>query len=276
MSNLLNSKEMALFTSQGFLRFDELIDRELCQEFFDYINNPESRQYRPQGQLIWDVWQEDSPIGRFINHPGIQKIIHSLVGKNARYDHHFPHMTHPGKGLQHLHQDAEYDPREHQFDIQISMYPQDTSLEMGGTRFLPSSHFRKVNESTIGRYQHIKGMQQMVCKAGTVLVWHTGLWHAAQPNVSADKIRYMFKLRLNPMEKQVRLFDTSDLNDPEIAKILNQQHLWHGQSERRELINRIKFWRYISDQADFDLDMWMSRLESDVNPTYYSRSQVMN
>jgi hypothetical protein len=272
MNNLLNSKEMALFTKQGFLRFDEMIDTDLCKEFFSYMENPESKQYQPQGQLLWDVWDEKSPIGKIIHHPDMIKIIHSLVGKKPRYDHHFPHKTHPGKGLQHLHQDAEYDMREHQFDIQISLYPQDTSLEMGGTRFLPSSHFRKVNEATIGRYQHIRGMQQMVCKAGTVLVWHTGLWHAAQPNISENKTRYMFKLRLNPMEKQQRLFDTFDLNDVEVSQILNQTYLWHGQSHRRELFNRIKFWRYISDQPDYDLDMWMTRNENSTH--YYKRSQV--
>ena len=38
----------------------------------------------------------------------------------------------------------------------------------------------------------------------------------------------MYKLRLNPTKPQVLNFDTSDLDDPEIDKILNANHGWEG------------------------------------------------
>ena len=38
---------------------------------------------------------------------------------------------------------------------------------MGGTRYIPGSHFRMVNEFAIARY-HNRGQKHVVCPAGTV------------------------------------------------------------------------------------------------------------
>ena len=269
-SELLNVKQMAEFTANGFLRFDEVIPRELCEKFYDYLRDPKQKIYKKRGQLLWDTWEEGTPVYEFIRHPIVKGLIYSLVGRNPRYDHHFPHETRPGSRVQALHQDAEFDPRRTAFDIQISFFPQDTPKLLGGTRFLPSSHFRKVNESVIGRYQHIKGMVQCECKAGTVVVWHTDLWHGAQPNQSQDQIRYMFKLRLNPMERQQKLFDTTGYDSQEVRQILSKRFTWHGQSSRREEFMRARFWRELTGQYDFDLDMWNLRNEAIPTNRYFN------
>ena len=52
----------------------------------------------------------------------------------------------------------------------------------GGTRFVPGSHLRRVRASGLDRYHHIAGEEQFAGPAGTVVVFHHGLWHAGQPN----------------------------------------------------------------------------------------------
>ena len=118
---------------------------------------------------------------------------------------------------------------------------------------LPGSHYRRISESDIARYQNFLGQVPIVCEAGTIAVAHHGIWHCAQPNLTDNK-RTMFKLRLNPTVKQCRLWNTTDMNNPEINKILGTNHGWYGKristrggesyqvlalSHRRRLVRRI-------------------------------------
>ena len=77
---------------------------------------------------------------------------------------------------------------------------------MGGTRYHPGTHLRIVNEMAIAKYQNILGQKSIVCKPGTIGIFHSGLWHGAGVNFS-ENIRYMFKVRLQPTEKQELLWD---------------------------------------------------------------------
>ncbi|PCJ60310.1 MAG: phytanoyl-CoA dioxygenase [Planctomycetota bacterium] len=258
---LLTSKQMAEFVSNGFLKFDGLISRDLCERAeiemasgsLSKFNNSNGT-IDAQGSPFSEVWTDpDLAIGQIFRLPEVQGIIESLIGPNPRYDHHFPHLI-QGKSTRrgNLHQDAELDPRFESFDIQISFFPSDVPPDMGGTLFVPGSHFRRVHESSINRYQNIVGQQQCVCKAGTILFWHHNLWHSGRSN-HTDRDRYMFKLRLNPTVKQMLLWNTDDLEDPEINSILNKKLAWHGQQGRIEEMNRIRLWRSLTDQPEYDL-----------------------
>ena len=160
----------------------------------------------------------ESAITRVLELPVVRGAIESLVGPNPRFDHHFLHVTFPpefyeARGLpnvsQHTHQDSTIDPRR-AFDVQIMYYPHDVTREMGGTRFVPGTHLRVVSEAAVARYQNIRGQQHVVCPAGTLLFLHHGIWHGGGVNRS-DRLRYMFKIRINPTVRQQRLWDTSDL-----------------------------------------------------------------
>lgn len=258
---LLTSKQMAEFVVNGFLKFDELISKELCEKAEIEMASGDLSSFASQmgvnggqGYPFSEMWtNEDLAIGQIFRLPEMQGIIESLIGPNPRYDHHFPHLIkgQSTKGAN-LHQDAEMDPRFENFDIQISFFPSDVPPDMGGTLFVPGSHFHRVHESSIRRYQNIVGQQQCVCKAGTVVVWHHNLWHSGRSN-HTDRDRYMFKLRLNPTVKQMLLWNTDDLEDPEILKILGKPLPWHGQIYRVEEMNRIRLWRSLTDQQEFDL-----------------------
>jgi ectoine hydroxylase-related dioxygenase (phytanoyl-CoA dioxygenase family) len=133
---------------------------------------------------------------------------------------------------------------------------------MGGTMYLPGSHLRRVNESAIARYQNFVGQEAMACPAGSVLVCHHGIWHCGQPN-RTDSARTMFKLRLNPRAAQRRVWDTADLHDPRIGKVLSRDHGWYGHEVRLEIANRLRLWRELTGDPRYDVDFWLTRIEND-------------
>ena len=255
---LLNTKQMAQFVAAGFLRFDELVPDEInrasCAEMEAGV--PRGRAGAPLAEL----WT-DAAVGQVVRLPQIQGIIHSLVGPDPLYDHHAVHTVDANhEHGQIWHADAIIDTRLH-FDVQLFYFAHDTPREMGGTMFLPGSHYRRISESDVARYQNFLGQMPMVCKAGTVAVAHHGIWHCAQPNLTGRK-RYMFKLRLNPTVRQKKLWNIDDIDDAEIPALLNANHRWYGNEVRLEVVNRIKLWRFLTGDENYDVSYWLSRLEN--------------
>jgi len=245
--HLLTTNQMASFAARGFLRFDTLIPQKINRA----------------------VMAE----------PQVQGIIQSLVGPDPIFDHHAIHVRQPNEGqAQGLHGDSIIDTRMH-FDIQLMYFPHDVPLEMGGTLLLPGSQFRRINESDIARYQNFRGQIPMVCQAGTLLALHHGIWHCGRRN-ETDQIRYMYKIRLNPQVRQLRLWNTDDLEaqmaaDPYRQKnregsaeenlytILGRREPWFEYpTGRLEIVNRTKFWRFLSGDDKFDAQYWLTRLEN--------------
>ena len=260
--HLLTSVQMAEFVADGMLRFDELIPDAINQEAMREIDEERiPRHYEHQGQPLASLWPDSQGFGALFRLPQVQGIIHSLVGPDPLYDHHAFHRVGPHhEEGQTWHADAIIDTRQH-FDIQLFYYPHDTPREMGGTMFLPGSHLRRIHETDIGRYQNFLGQVPIVCKAGTLAVGHHGIWHCAQPN-HTEQMRYMFKLRLNPTVRQLRLWNTDDLDSPEIDRILFRNHKWYGNDDRLEYAQRIKFWRFLTGNDKFDSGYWLTRIEN--------------
>ena len=303
---LLNSRQMAQFAARGFLRFDGIVPEQINQQFLDDIGHvDESEIESPRshyakvmqtsavpvvnaGLPLHKAYERGSALYKMLNLVGVKGAIQSLVGRSPTFDHHFLHITFPPRFYegskstqvsQNTHQDSTIDTRK-AFDIQIMYFPHGVSREMGGTRFIPGTHLRAVSEAAIGRYQNIRGQQHMVCEAGTLLFMHMGVWHGGGLNQS-DKMRYMFKIRICPTERQVRLWDDSDLpddhfeqrpifwtgppSDPDhLHAILMKGEPWfEADTSRLEFINRVRFWRYLLGDASFDADYWLTRIENE-------------
>jgi hypothetical protein len=273
---LLNSKQMAFFVAKGYLRFDELIPDEINQGVMKDIDAGTVRS-QPAGTPLSQCYPPPSAVGEMIRLLQVQGIIHSLVGPDPLFDHQAVHVREPNEGAaQHLHGDSTIDVRMH-FDVQLMYFPHDVTPEMGGTLIVPGSHFRRINEMDIARYQNIVGQIQTVCKAGTLMVVHHGIWHCGRQNKSNQR-RYMFKVRLNPTVRQRLLWNTDDLTDEtkkqqtifggakksdDVQSILGQQEPWFEWGDGRlEIINRIKLWRFITGDNNFDVHYWLSRLEN--------------
>ena len=272
---LLNSEQMASFVSRGFLRFDELIPQEVNERAMQEIDAgvPAAAAGTPLSQC----YPSPSVLGEILRSPEIEGIIYSLVGPDPLFDHQAIHVREPNEdSAQHMHGDSTIDLRMH-FDIQLMYFPHDVPIEMGGTLLVPGSQFRRINEMDIARYQNIVGQISMVCKAGTILVLHHGIWHCGRQNKS-DKRRYMFKVRLNPAVRQIRLWNTDDLDEnvgkqtPIFSKetpkdgiqaILSSYEPWFEEGTKRlEILNRIKFWRFLTGDENFDAHYWLTRLEN--------------
>ncbi len=258
--HLLDTRQMARFAADGYLRFDDIVPSELNEAALAQMSDKSIGRGRA-GVPLSSLWQ-GTAIGEVFDLPAVQGIKRSLVGDGPLYDHHAVHIVGAGHERGQIwHADAIIDVRMH-FDIQFFYFSHDTPREMGGTMILPGSHFRRISESDIARYQNFRGQMPIVCKAGTIMVAHHGIWHCAQPNLT-DQTRYMFKLRLNPTVRQLRLWNTADLDDPEIAGILGTNHEWYGNESRLEVVNRIKFWRFLAGDDNFDVSYWLSRLENE-------------
>ena len=269
----------------GTLRFDALVPDELNEavmaeleqlvEFAPFEGNP----LRPRsGTPLADCWPADSAIRAIYDLPVLAGAIRSLAGDNPMYDHQFCHYIPAGsQGLQDLHCDAAVDSFDPTFDIQVFYFPRAVAPGEGGTRMVPGSHLRVVHENSVARYQHILGEQFFAGEAGTVMIFHHGLWHAGQANPS-EKDRWMFKVRINPTEPQVRKWDTSDYDEvisaswdhmfatmaegDTVASRLRSAHRWTiaGQ-DRLDIIDRVRLWRYLADDPEFDVDWYHTRTE---------------
>ncbi len=301
---LLSDEQLASFVARGFLRFDAAVPDEINAAFLVEAGEaPEAAPGRklratygellagaaiPEiapGTPLYDAYPEGSAVRRLLDLPLVRGALRSLLGAAPVFDHHFLHVTfppryHQGGGgenvSQHTHQDSTIDPRL-AFDVQVMYYPHAVTRQMGGTRFVPGTHLRKVSEVALGRYQNLRGQQHMVCEAGTLLFLHHGIWHGGGVNVS-DRTRTMFKIRIHASGSQQRQWNrverpASEFQRPiflvkaprppdSVAAILMAPEPWFEQDTGRlEFINRIRLWRYLTADPNFDADYWMTRLE---------------
>ncbi|HLK23609.1 MAG TPA: phytanoyl-CoA dioxygenase family protein [Caulobacteraceae bacterium] len=302
---LLSSAQVATFVARGFLRFDAAVPRAINDQFMQEAGQVRElgdgetlrRVYAealatnriPEvaaGTPLAEAYPAESALGRLMALPLVRGALKSLLGDDPIFDHHFLHVTFPPRFhaasshenvSQHTHQDSTIDPRL-SFDVQMMYYPHAVTRPMGGTRFIPGTHLRKVSEVALGRYQNIKGQQHMVCEAGTLLFLHHGVWHGGGVNLS-DSARYMFKIRMRASGSQVRQWDVDDVAKPNaqrpifytksppkpgtVETILTTPEPWFEQDTGRlEYVNRIKLWRYLSADPTYDADYWLTRLDA--------------
>ena len=302
---LLSSAQVASFVARGFLRFDAAVPAEINAQFMaeagkvrelaeggrimDVYGETLAASGIPEvaaGTSLADVYPAGSAVGRLLELPLVRGALTSLLGDAPVFDHHFLHVTFPPRFheaarhenvSQHTHQDSTIDPRL-SFDVQVMYYPHAVTRPMGGTRFIPGTHLRKVSEVALGRYQNIAGQQHMVCGAGTLLFLHHGIWHGGGVNLS-DDVRLMFKIRMHASGSQVRRWNVGALPRPNaqrpiffrksapekgtVEDILMTPEPWFEQDTGRlEYVNRIKLWRYLADDPTYDADYWLTRLET--------------
>jgi hypothetical protein len=302
---LLSSAQVATFVARGFLRFDAAVPASINDRFMKEAGKVSElkagekigKAYLevfaknripevPAGTPLAEAYAPKSALGRLMALPLVRGAIQSLLGKDPIFDHQFLHVTFPPRFheasdrenvSQHTHQDSTIDPRL-AFDVQMMYFPHAVTREMGGTRFIPGTHLRKVSEVALGRYQNVRGQQHMVCEAGTLLFLHHGIWHGGGVNL-AERTRYMFKIRMRASGSQLRQWDVDDTARPNaqraifftkslpkpgtIETILTTPEPWFEQDTGRlEYVNRIKLWRYLADDPTYDADYWLTRLEA--------------
>jgi hypothetical protein len=259
--NLLTSVQMAHFVAHGSLRMDAVVPDEMNQQAIEVLKA--GIPAVPYGTPLPETFEDGSFVDRLVKLPEIAGAIHSLVGPEPTVDHHAVHIRKAHEGeAQNLHGDAIIDVRPDAFDMQLMYYPQEVTLEMGGTLSVPGSHLRRTNETDTGRYQNLRGQTRLTCPAGTVVFLHHGIWHGGRRNDS-EIDRYMFKIRFNPTVRQVRLWNTEDLYDDAVAAELNTSFPWYESATARlEIYNRVKLWQALTGDDTFDPDYWVTRVSN--------------
>jgi hypothetical protein len=259
--NLLTSVQMAHFVANGSLRMDAVVPDEMNQQAIAVLKAGVPAV--PYGTPLSETFEDGSFVHRLVQLPEIAGAIHSLVGPEPTVDHHAVHIRKAHEGeAQDLHGDAIIDVRPDAFDMQLMYYPQEVTLEMGGTLSVPGSHLRRTNETDTGRYQNLRGQTRLTCPAGTVVFLHHGIWHGGRRNDS-DIDRYMFKIRFNPTVRQVRLWNTEDLYDDQVAAELGQSFPWYENATGRlEIYNRVKLWQALTGDDTYDPDYWVTRVSN--------------
>jgi hypothetical protein len=258
--NLLTSVEMAHFVSHGAFILEGVVPDDLNTRAIDVLDA--GLPAYPYGTPLDEVFPLGSFVRELIDLPAVAGAIQSLVGPSPNIDHHAVHVRHPHEGeAQKMHGDAIIDTRTDAFDMQLMYYPKEVTLEQGGTLSVPGSHLRRTNESDIGRYQNLRGQTRLTCPAGTVVFLHHGIWHGGRRNDSDIK-RYMFKIRFNPTVRQLRLWNTDDIDDAAVTKELMTRFPWYENATGRlELVNRARLWRNLTGNDIADLDYYLTRME---------------
>ena len=273
LSRRLSSQEVASFVANGYVRLDGVVPAALCASALAALasgagpHTPARADLPARGApsrpLLSEAFPPSEVLGQVLALPAVRGALESLVGPDPFFDHHHAHVIPAHHAwAQGWHADAIWDPRTSAFDVQALFFFHDTPRAMGGTMFLPGSHLRRVNEADIARYQNFRGQMAMACGAGSLLLLHHGIWHCGQPNRS-DAPRTMWKVRVAPRVPQRLLWDTADLQDPGIARILSTDHGWYGHESRLEIVQRIRLWRTMTDQPGYDIDQWLTRVEND-------------
>ncbi len=287
----LTTPEMAEFVATGILRFDAIIPADINERVVAELESlfrakiapmlgqpePPLPFERPESLTpLSECYASESVLGEYLRLPQVQGIIRSLVGSAPIYDHDFVHHLPAGSTYeQHLHVDAVVDSEDPTFDIQLFYFPNEVKPGEGGTRYVPGSHLRRVRAEGVSRYQHLVGEAQYAGPAGTLMVFHHGVWHAGQRNPGPD--RWMHKIRLNPTTSQVRQWNLDDFDEHHndardhvfaktqpgsVAERLRVMLPWQrGHEERYEQMERARLWRYLSGDPTFDVDYYFTRLE---------------
>lgn len=281
---LLTTAQVATFVARGFFPLPGIVPDDLNRAATDELHQilatwgSPDRPFAPStGARLDEIYPEPSTIGAVLRHPVVAGALHSLLGPDPVFDHDFVHHKPAGDEFgQYLHQDAMVDPSL-AFDVQLFYFPHEVLPGGGGTGFVPGTHLRRVHETDVGRYVHMAGERQWEGPAGSVVLFHQGLWHRGMPNPSEHE-RLMYKIRLNPTAPQVRHWDTGDLaamqNGAEdhvfakfrgdsVAAVLRHRERWLGEADYRlELANRAALWRYVTGDDEFDVDYYLTRTQA--------------
>jgi hypothetical protein len=286
-SPLLGSLRIAEFLARGFLVLEGVVPEDVNARVLEVLRERTehkdrdpladvqhplvvSVQHYPWKALLSQCFGREPHLKDVLLVPEVRGMIESLVGPDPYYDHHAVHVAGAGMPAGNLHADVVIDTRA-AFDVNLMYYPQGVSEAGGPTLVIPGSHFRQINSLDIARYQNLAGQAFLACEPGTVVALHHGLWHCGSRN-STDAVRYMVKIRLDPRLEQVRLWDTSDLTDPDVRngvqQMLDMAEPWYESSAVfLEKLQRTALFRRLSGDADFgEVEPWLGRLENQPLP----------
>ncbi len=226
---LLNDAQVIDFIISGYMVLEPDLPAGLNEQIYndlEAIGDEVSGRHDailemvPRLNQVWD-------------HPQVQGALASLVGEDyTMHSHRHCHKNQPGTRSQTWHQDS-VNLRHHHVQRVLGMYyPQDVTPDMGPTALMPGTHYRNAPSDRMATYGNFRDQVVATVKAGSVVVVHYDIWHAATAN-TGSKVRYMLKF----------LFDR--VSEPTAPS-------WdHDPTQAEELLKRFMFEK-VTDLAQSD------------------------
>ena len=198
---LLTDEQMQRFIIDGYLMLKSGLPAEFHKQVFDEIDSVYQTEGNPGNNLLPRI----PMLQQVFDDPRISGALESILGAGYfLYPHRHCHFrepefvprngvnTDPRKGGfgGSLHRDG-MSRRRHRTRWALGLYyPQDTAPDMGPTTVLPGSqYYNALSDVDLGR-------EFPLCvDAGTIVITHYDLWHAATPNRSQKKralVKFMF------------------------------------------------------------------------------------
>ncbi len=252
---LLTDDQMASFIIEGFI----VIEPDLPAGYNEGIIAALKAMPENPGEHI----VESLPaLTELLNHPAIDGALTSLLGSGYKRDPggHI-HMNPPHTRGQPWHQDERFG-RGHQDrdvdhirQLMFMYYPQDVEPDMGPTVLLPGSHRRVASPESMVTLVNLRGQQFSLVKAGSVLLTHFDIWHAATGNRS-ERVRYMIKFPFSrTAESSKPSWDHDPANLAAVRQRLDGEHpslLSRNEYETDHAL-RVRTWNNIAGNAAMPL-----------------------
>ena len=190
MTNLLNNQQIVDFIINGYMIIKptfRLGFHESVLSKLDALNI--TRDNNPGNEILGKV----SELQEIWNHPEVKGTFASLLGKDfVMNPHRHCHLNFPGTRSQIWHQDS-LNFRHHKIMCALGMYyPQAVTKDMGPTALVPGTHFRNAPSDRMATYGKFKEQVLATVDAGSIVILHYDIWHAASAN-TGKKPRYMLK-----------------------------------------------------------------------------------
>ncbi len=188
----LDDRAMQGFIRDGYVVVQPELDADFHRHVFDSIDHVFETEGNPGNNLMARI----SAIGEVWSDPAVDGAMASILG-NGYYMHPHRHIHYrpPGGEGQTLHKDG-FSKRRHRTRWTLAMYyPQETTLEMGPTAFVPGSHYFNTEEAGTA-----KDEMKLPVPAGSVAIVDYDIWHRGTANES-DRKRYMVKFLFVRMEE---------------------------------------------------------------------------
>jgi ectoine hydroxylase len=188
-----------IFDCFGYIVIEDVLSKEECEKTLEAAIRIHEGQPKNDLKQIGRGFENEPAIERLIDHPAVLPKIRALLGENFLLGGAWCTILPAKSTWLHWHQDGSsaYDYKEVSYPVPLiqlrasfNLTDQD-DLNMGNMMMIPGSHKSKFSLPKESREAlDAAPIQQIIrAKAGSVLLFHNGVWHTPMPN-NQDYHRY--------------------------------------------------------------------------------------
>ncbi len=192
----LTDSQVLDFCKTGYLPLEGVVPDDVNQRVVDFMDDhaPHIEPGDFANHEPNEILDEDWFIDGVICNPVAAGAVRSLLGPNFALppimSSHRVHMPARAYGW---HRDGGSLSSHELNYLQVYYYPQDTTVEMGATAFLPGSHlYWPFGQGSSGRYGMFRGSMSSAAPAGSIFISAYSVWHRRTQS-TASGIRNLLK-----------------------------------------------------------------------------------